>query len=182
MWRFHLGAQWHQQPLGWCASCASLRQWPPLHSFVEDPWQTAAVSGFRCWHLSRPLGCRTGLRQRTRVLVLWCCCGAEPAASWTPGETRSALDRRASSPAKHNLRWIRATSHCVRFYQKVCIRMCLHTGSLPMTCDSRFVRFWEENEALRLFRSRPCTAATTLPAATIDGGLAMKLTSDKTGT
>lgn len=33
-----------------------------------------------------------------------------------------------------------------------CVRMCLHTGSLPMTCDSRFVRFWEENEASRLFR------------------------------
>lgn len=64
-------------------------------------------------------------------------------------------------------------------WNSCCIRLCLHTGSLPMTCDSRFVRFWEENEASRLFRSRPCTAATTLPAATIDGGLAIKLTSDK---
>ena len=48
-----------------------------------------------------------------------------------------------------------------------------------MTCDSSSVRFWEEREASRLFRWRPCTAAATLPAAIMEGGLAMNLTSAK---
>lgn len=52
------------------------------------------------------------------------------------------------------------------------------TGSLLMTCERKLVRFWDERQLSGLFRYRPCTAAATLPAAIMEGGLAMKLTSE----
>lgn len=46
-----------------------------------------------------------------------------------------------------------------------------------MTWERKLVRFWDERQLSVLFRYNPCTAAATLPAAIIEGGLAMKLTS-----
>ena len=46
-----------------------------------------------------------------------------------------------------------------------------------MICDRKLVRLCADRELSGLLRYRPCTAAATLPAATIDEGLAMKLTS-----
>ena len=46
-----------------------------------------------------------------------------------------------------------------------------------MIWDRKQVRFWEERVLSWCFRSRPWTAATTLPAATMDGGTAMNFTS-----
>lgn len=47
-----------------------------------------------------------------------------------------------------------------------------------MTCERKLVRFWDERQLSLLLRYNPCTAAATLPAAIMDGGLAMKLTSE----
>lgn len=47
-----------------------------------------------------------------------------------------------------------------------------------MTCERKLVRFWDERQLSLLLMYNPCTAAATLPAAIMDGGLAMKLTSE----
>lgn len=46
-----------------------------------------------------------------------------------------------------------------------------------MTWDRKLVRFWDDSAPSLLFRYSPWTAAATLPAAIIEGGLAMNLTS-----
>lgn len=51
------------------------------------------------------------------------------------------------------------------------------TGSLLMVCASCSVSFWDIMALPTILICKPSTAATILPAATMDGGLAMNLTS-----
>lgn len=162
---------------GWCASRAS--------SYTRDHLYTFLLKVHDALRFQMLISLTSvGVQDRSAspdthfgsVVLLWCwaCCKLD-----SRRDSICSWQARKQSCETYSLRWIHVTNHYVRI--SCCIRVCLHTGSLPMTCDSRFVRFWEENEASRLFRQRPCTAATTLPAATIDGGLAIKLTSDKIG-
>lgn len=48
-----------------------------------------------------------------------------------------------------------------------------------MTFERKWVRFCDERELSLLFRYNPWTAATTLPAAIMEGGHAIKLTSER---
>lgn len=148
--RFHL--RWHQQPLDDVPAVLALT---PVTTFTPFCWGSvthrglSAVSDVNVSHI------RWGAGQVCISRHTFWFCAAAVALSLPQAGLQERLDLLLTGPQavlrnKHSLGWIRMTNQCVRFSR--CIRMCLHTGSLPMTCDSMFVRFWEENEASMLFR------------------------------
>lgn len=113
-----------QRPLSYMLAIAAH---PPITTFTTFPSvigssHITAGRCFRCWHLSRLLGCRTGLCPHPRIWVLWSCYSAEPAAGWTPVETLSVPDMLVSSPEKY--------SSC-----RVCMTSTSHQSGV-------FVLFW----------------------------------------